>query len=130
MGKILNFDQFMSEMKRETMEVKIYGKTYHVPMEVPAIVPVAMARAELATDADSTGDDKKNSSFVFAAADAMLGKDNVDEICRKGMTASQLATLVGELFVAISGKVDDDGDAQELSDEDSRVASKDNKRKK
>lgn len=108
MGKTLNFDLFMQEKNAEVLDVIIYGKTYHVPMAIPAIVPIMMARAEELSDNDST-------RMIMRAADAMLGRDNVDEICAKGMTAKDLAGLIQRLFTMINGSGDDD--EQELDDE-------------
>lgn len=112
MGKILNFDQFMSEKQKETITVTVYGKEYAVPMEIPATVPVMMARAE------SSMDGQQSTKMVMRAADAMFGADAVDEMCSKGMSAGNLASLVQELFKAINGT--DDDEEEELTDDDSR----------
>ena len=50
MSKILDFDKFISEKKKETITVTVLGKDYPVSMEIPAIVPVMMARAEASLD--------------------------------------------------------------------------------
>ena len=79
MGKILNFDKFISEKKQETITVTIMGEEYSVPMEIPAIVPVMMARAE-------SMDGQQQTRMVMLAADAMLGAENVDKLCNKGFS--------------------------------------------
>ena len=109
MAKVINFDQFMSEKNNEKLDVVIFGKTYHVPMAIPAIVPIMMARAEESMSPN------ESTRMVMLAADAMLGKENVDEICAKGMTAKDLATLIQQLFSAINGTEEDE--EQELDDE-------------
>ena len=44
MGKILNFDNFMAEKKKETISVTVMGKEYVVPMEIPARYPRSSLR--------------------------------------------------------------------------------------
>lgn len=114
--RLLNFDLFMQEKKHETMTVTIFGKDYTVPLECPAIVPVMMARAEVENDP------KESTRMTMLAADALMGKENIDELCAKGMTASDLADLLQRIFAEI-GKASNtnNDDEQELSDEDSRV---------
>ena len=115
MGKILNFDKFISEKKQETITVTIMGEEYSVPMEIPAIVPVMMARAE-------SMDGQQQTRMVMLAADAMLGAENVDKLCNKGFSAANLAALVQQLFKEINeGSSDEDEDSEEVTDEDSRI---------
>lgn len=123
MGKVLDFDLFMQEHEQATIDVTVYGDVYKVPMEVPAIVPVLMARAEM--DNDSTVSMK----LILRAADTMFGAENVDKMCKKGMSARNLATLIEMLFKQINGG-DDDSDAQELSDEDGCVQTNKGRRSK
>ena len=48
--KVLKFDQFMKEKNREKIKVEVLGCTYYVTSQIPALVPVMMARAENADD--------------------------------------------------------------------------------
>lgn len=114
MGKILNFDLFMSEKKKESITVTVYGKDYEVPMEIPAIVPVMMARAEAAMDAT------QSVKMVMGAADVLLGENVVDELCRKGMSSNDLAELVQRLFNMIRGVDGEDDEVEEIDDESSK----------
>lgn len=117
-NKVLNFDKFIAEHNKEQVEITVYGKVYKVPCEIPAIVPVMMARAE--QDANAV----LSSQMIIKAADSLFGTEAVNEMCNHGMTAPMLTELVKRTFDAINGKVDEDEDeAEELSDEDSRVAS-------
>lgn len=125
MKKVLDFDQFMAERNRETIEVKVFGKTYTVRKEIPALVPVMMARAEESTDSTLSG------RMILRAADGWFGKEVVNEFCDMGMTTAELSNLVTQLFRAINGTDDDDEDAvEEYTDEDSRVVEKQNNGKK
>ena len=124
MGKILNFDKFISEKKQETITVTIMGEEYSVPMEIPAIVPVMMARAE-------SMDGQQQTRMVMLAADAMLGAENVDKLCNKVFSAANLAALVQQLFKEINeGSSDEDEDSEEVTDEDSRIQTGEGKRAK
>lgn len=114
MGKVLNFDQFLSEKNKETISVTVFGENYEVPAQIPAIVPVMMARAE------STSDPQMATRMTMKAADAMFGEEAVNEMCDNGMSAPDLANLVQQLFKMINGTDDEDDDTEEVSDEDSR----------
>lgn len=116
MGKVLNFDKFISEKKKETLKVTVFGKEYDVPMEIPAIVPVMMARAE------SSLDTQQSATMIMRAADTMFGAENVTEMCCKGLSSTDLASLVQMIFKEVNeGATDDDDEVEEISDEDSRV---------
>lgn len=123
--KILNFDQFMRERTNETMTVTVFGKNYEVPMKIPALVPVMMARAEFSLDAAAS------TQMIMRAADSMFGTEAIDEMCRNGMGAKELADLVQRIFTMISGTdADNEDEVQEVSDEDSRVTRIGDKREK
>lgn len=44
-SRTLNFDNFITEKKAEPVFITVFGKEYKVKPEIPAIVPVMMARA-------------------------------------------------------------------------------------
>lgn len=119
-NKVLNFDLFMQEKKKQTMEVTVFGDKYEVPMEIPAIVPVMMARAE---ESDNNTDGTR---AVMLAADALFGAQNVDKMCKKGMSAMDLANLVSNVFMMINGQ-DVEDETEEISDDSSRVTKAGNK---
>ena len=115
-SKLLDFDLFMAEHTKETLEVKVYGKIYKIVKEVPAVVPVMMARAEESANSTLSG------QMVMRAADGWFGEDAVNEFCAKGMSTSELRDLVTKVFSAVRGTDEDEDDAEEYTDEDSRVA--------
>lgn len=118
MGKLLNFDQFIQEKEKHTMQVQVLGDTYTVPMEIPAIVPVMMARAEESLDT------QLSTKMVMRAADSLFGVENVNKMCQKGMSAANLAALIEKVFAEITSGDDEDEDAQELDDESGKVQTK------
>lgn len=114
-SRMLNFDNFMAEKKAEPVIVTVFGKEYKVKPEIPAIVPVMMARAnEAMTDAEA-------SRIVLKAADAMFGAKAIDEMCEKGLTTDQIGDLIKKTFAVINGQDVDGEDAEILSDEDGMV---------
>lgn len=119
MGKVLNFDKFMAEKKEEFIDVTVYGKTYKVLAQIPALVPVLMARAEVALN------QLESTKMLMRAGDALLGRAGIDELCAKGIGATDLATLINQLFLKINGAEDEDeeSDSEEITDEASRKAS-------
>ena len=115
-NKVLNFDLFMQEKEKKTLDVTVYGDVYTVPMEIPAIVPVMMARAEESVN----GND--GTKAVMRAADALFGRKNVDKMCRKGISATDLVELIQKVFGMINGQDLSEDDSEELTDDDSRVS--------
>lgn len=116
MGKVLNFDLFMQEKKKQTMDVTVFGDVYTIPMEIPAVVPVMMSRAE---ESDTASDGTR---AIMMAADALFGAQNVDRMCQKGLSATDLANLIQKVFLMINGQDPNENEVEELSDDDSRVA--------
>lgn len=114
-SRTLNFDNFITEKKAEPVFITVFGKEYKVKPEIPAIVPVMMARAnEAMTDAEA-------SKIVLKAADVMFGARAIDEMCEKGLTTEQIGELVKKTFAVINGQDVDGEDAETLSDEDGMV---------
>ena len=114
--RILNFDNFMAEKNEEPIIVQVYGEEYKVKPEIPAIVPVMMARSnEEMNEGDA-------SRMVLRAGDILFGEENINKFCKKGMSIENLGILIRQVFDMINGKSVDDDDAETLSDEDGMVA--------
>ena len=114
--RILNFDNFMLEKDEEPIIVRVYGEEYKVRPEIPAIVPVMMARSnEEMSENDA-------SRMVLRAGDMLFGEDNINKFCKKGMSIENLGILIRKVFDMINGKSVDDDDAETLSDEEGMVA--------
>lgn len=115
--KTIDFDKFMSERNAETFDVVVFGKTYKCKKEIPAIVPLKMARAEQADPAESI-------KLVFSAAASLFGSEGVENMCADGITFNEMSQLVKKAFDLINGVDDDDEELQEVTDEDSHVVRK------
>ncbi|MBR6029223.1 MAG: hypothetical protein IKP40_09025 [Clostridia bacterium] len=113
--RTLNFDNFIMEKDREPVYVTVFGKEYPVRPEIPAIVPVQLARAGLkASDDVSEGDSAMN---LIRAGDIMLGREAMDEICAKGLSTADLGALIMKLFELVNGTSVDGDESEELDDE-------------
>lgn len=121
-SRVLNFDNFITEKNEEPILVTVFGKEYKVKPQIPAIVPVMMARSN---ENMSEGD---ASRMVLRAADIMFGKEAIEELCEKGISVADLGSLIKHVFDMINGTGVDDDDAETLSDEDGMVTT--NKAKK
>ena len=124
MKKVLDFDKFLQEKNKELLTIKIYGKEYSFPAEMPAIVPVLLARAAEEVDI------AQESKITVGALDMLLGKESVDELCNKGLTVPEFRELAKKIFGMINGTVSDDEEMQEMTDEDSRKTVGERKAKK
>lgn len=109
MEDMLDFDRFLAEKERKMLPVRVMGKVYSVRPEIPAIVPILMARSEEMGDGDAT-------RLVLKAADALFGKEAMDEIAGKGLSVEELAELVRQVFARIQKE---DGE-EEVRDDDGR----------
>lgn len=84
-----DFDAFFSEMDdKSSVSVKLYDKLYYLPSSIPASTLLQTYRAS--KDGNSTLSDAKQMEIAIK----MLGEDNVEEWCSKGMTMDQLAEVM------------------------------------
>ena len=114
--RTLKFDQFLRESQREKLRIDIYGHHYEIESRIPAIVPLKMARAEKLAETDRNAEYTR---LIFEAADAMFGKENMEEICSFGLSAEDLSLLIQKCFEMINGAAAEE-ESEELSDEDGR----------
>lgn len=113
-NKYYDFDQFISEKESEYITVKILDKEYTVQKEIPALLPVLMARHE------GSIDQQEQSRLLLRAADMLFGEGAVDEMCKKGLSTKSLIKIIEKLFKLIGAN--DDDDSEELDDESGKKA--------
>lgn len=111
MDKMLDFDRFLAEKRQETLTVRVYGQDYRIKKEIPALVPVLLAR-----QAEENAEEK--GKVLLQAGDLIFGQDVIDGFCRKGMSAEKLAELVEQVFARIMDTeetqvLEDDGTVDE-----------------
>lgn len=107
MEKTLDFDRFLAEKQEESLTVRVYGEEYRVRKEIPALVPVLLAR-----HAEENAGEKGKA--LLQAADVLFGREAIDGFCRKGMSSEALCQLVEQVFGRILGTeeeqvLEDDG---------------------
>ena len=109
-NNVLNFDKFMSEKTHEYITVTAFGKEYKVKKEIPAIVPIMLARA-----AEDKGKSARQEIglAMLRAGDVMFGKDAINEMCAAGASSSDLSELFRMVFGMVSGQTIDGDDADE-----------------
>ena len=91
-NRVLDFDNFMAEKNEEPIVVRVYGEEYKVKPEIPAIVPVMMARSnEEMSETDA-------SRMVLRAGDILFGKKAIDHFCEMGMSVENLGSLIRTVF--------------------------------
>lgn len=110
-GDMLDFDRFLAEKREAFLTVKVYGEEYRVKKEIPALVPVLLARC------GEAGDARERGQVMLRAGDLIFGPEAIDGFCRRGMTAEELGQLIERVFEMILGEdgaqeIDDDGPAE------------------
>ena len=116
MQEYLDFDLFLREREGKKIEVKVLGKSYYIKPELPAIVPVRLARAQAGMDEEET------IRMSLQAADAIFGQEAIDEMCRNGLSAGELTELIHQVVKLIRGETSDAGDGEVLTDDAGHVA--------
>ena len=114
--KTLDFDAFMAEKNREYVTVTVYGREYRVRREIPALMPILMARAGEETSPEEAG------LAVLRCGDILFGREAVDAFCRAGMSCGELSELIQKTFCLITGEEREDPDEETLTDEAGKPA--------
>lgn len=98
---MMDFDRFMQERERRTIEVRVFDRLWQVPGEIPAWIPLAMA--------GGSGD---ASMIVARAAEVLLGRAFIDETAKHPrFSVEDLKDLVITLFKLINGQEPEERDA-------------------
>lgn len=88
--KYKDFDQFFAEVeeKKKKMQIKLFGKTYNLPSEIPAETMLLTYRAY------KDGLTEMPQGMQMEIAFMVLGIDNVEEWCKLGLTTAQLTEIM------------------------------------
>ena len=106
MEQILDFDRFLSEIKGETLPVRVYGKIYRVRREIPAVLMLTLALSDR-QDAAAMG------KAYLQSAQTLFGDDALKEFCSCGMSSAALCNLVDQTLNRITQPLQ-----SEMSDDD------------
>lgn len=113
--KFKDFDAMFSEMTRETIPFKIFGKTYEIYKEIPASLVLELSRHEQNED--------MSTMFLLKCGNMIFGEDVLNEICANpAFSAKMLGTLIRWAFNEINGNGEHDEDGQEFTEDDTGAA--------
>lgn len=108
-NKFKNFDKQFSQMRRDTITLRIFDKDYVFPAVIPALIPLEMARYE--------GEDNVPASVMLRAARVMYGDEALSDWSHHAsFDTEMLGEVIKTTFEMINGQ--DDGDAPEGLTED------------
>ena len=116
MQNYLDFDAFLREAEKTMMKIRVLGKEYEVKPELPALIPMKLARAQEGMSEEETV------RMYLQSADAIFGKEAIDEMCEKGLTTPELAELVKQTVALIRGEKPTKNDGEVLMDDVGHVA--------
>ena len=88
--KYKDFDDAWQEKEQEGPTFKAYGEEYELPPSPPATLVLSMNRLMKKHGAEANIPD----SELLGMATKLLGEDNLDELCDKGMTVDEMADLI------------------------------------
>lgn len=106
-----DFDKQFSEMKRETMTIKMFGREYTFAAKIPAWLPLELSRQE-------EGEEVSN-FIMFKAAREIFGEATVKEWRElPDFDTTMLTQVIQTVFQMINGTFDGDEEPAEVSEED------------
>jgi hypothetical protein len=88
-NKYKDFDDFFNEVEEKpAVTIKLFNKEYNLPREIPAKIMLDTFKAY--KDGLSVLPEEKQMEMAIS----MLGEENVEEWCEKGLSMDQLAEIM------------------------------------
>lgn len=113
-NKYLDFDRQFSEMKRETITVRLFGEDVTIPAQIPAIIPIELARYEAKSNVPMP--------VLIRAANMLFGEKITEWAQRPDFTADMLGEIIVRVFGAINGTDEGDEEPEALTEDDMATA--------
>ena len=114
-NRFKSFDDMLAETTNETITIRVYGKDYTIPAQMPAIIPVMMARFE--------DDPEAMQRLTYLAGDHLFGHEAVTEwASHDGFTKEKLETIVSEVFKMIYGAPETETPKERIEDDVEQAA--------
>lgn len=116
-GQTLDFDRFLSEKRQEYVTVNVFGESYRVKREIPALLPLMLARAGEEDARPVLG------RTLLQAGEILFGAETLRGFALRGMSAGEMAELVERTLALICGveeegmTLEDDGAAESRGDD-------------
>lgn len=84
-----DFDKFFNEMnKKSPITITLYGRDWELPADLPASTML------VAIDSAKEGNTELTHAKQMELAMDMLGRSNVEEWCKNGMTMPQIESIM------------------------------------
>ena len=83
-----DFDKFFKEMAKKPITIRLFGQNWDLPSDLPASTML------IALSAAKEGQSELTKARQMELAIDMLGKKNVEEWCKRGMTMPQLEEVM------------------------------------
>lgn len=100
MSNVIDFDAFRAEQKQEPVELKLGGKTYHLPPSLPASLALDLIRMNM-KDSDA---DIKPEDVERMGAELFGGTAQFHEIIREGgVTMDEMPELMKMILNQYAG---------------------------
>jgi|TARA_Y100000361_G_C11084158_1_gene302766 hypothetical protein len=112
-ARFMDFDAAVEESDNKSIEVKIAGKNYEFPPELPAKVVLSQLRFM-----DDTG--QLSAAQIPDWLATIVGKDNLDEMLENGASWEQLQALLNYLLkeYGIAANVEAVDETAEIGDDE------------
>ena len=100
--KYKDFDSYFAEATNTSnVSIKLYGKDYDIPLDFPAEIILELFNI-LESGKDEVSDAKQMEMSI-----RMLGRENVEEWCRKGISMRQLGEIMKWVLGLVMGEEED-----------------------
>lgn len=86
-GRHKDFDQYWKEVEKEPLTFTACGREYTLPPALPAATALQILHVTGETGTTTEND-------LLKIAFSVLGQDQLDQLCKDGLTAVQLAELL------------------------------------
>lgn len=115
MSKYRDFDAMFSEIKRETLTIKVFGKEYTFPATIPAAIPLELAKYD--SDREIPG------KTIIRFLTVMFSQPVLDEwTAHREMTVDMLGEILKTVMAMINGN--DEPEIEEVTEDDGGSAPK------
>ena len=85
-----DFDAFFSEIQEENLTIKLYGKEYKIKKDVSAKLMISLMNII----SDQGNNYALREAELLDISIKILGEENVNEWCEKGITSKQLEKII------------------------------------
>ncbi len=108
--RFYDFDRQFSEMKRETITLRVFGEDYTIPASVPAIIPLELSRYE--------AEDGVPTKVMFKIVRVLFGDATLDRwTVNPNFSADMLGEIIKTTFAMINGEDPTQTEPEEVTED-------------